>query len=83
MSAMILVGEIGPGVTLLINDDGRYVLRGPDGSVEVDARVLTAEFERTRPVAVLVSMSETPISGISGRVERSLEKFGCSVVRDA
>lgn len=81
MSAMISAGEIGPGVTLLINDAGRYVLRGPDGSVEVDGRALAAELERTRPVAVLVSMSRTPIEHISPRVEASLAHFGCEVAR--
>ncbi len=78
---MISAGEVGPGVALLINDSGCYVLCSAGQAIEVDGHVLAEALARTRPVADLVARSDTPISGISARVERSLEHFGCAVER--
>ena len=79
--AMISAGEINTGVTMLITDAGTIVLRGPSGEVEVTHGAITDALTRVKPVVGLVATSKTPISGISGPVERSLSHFGCSVER--
>ena len=76
---MIHAGEAG-GVTVLINDDGAIVLRSGGQSVTADRAVLAAVLERIQPVSDLVARSVTPISGMSGAVERSLSHFGCARV---
>jgi len=76
--AMINAGEVGPDVTMLINDSGAIVLRGPSGEVEVTHGAMTDALARVRPVADLVARSETPISGMSAAIERSLAHFGCA-----
>jgi hypothetical protein len=75
---MILVGDVGPGVTMLINDDGALILRTADGPIEVDGEKLFGALTRSKPVAALVARSETPISGMSPAIERALTRFGCS-----
>jgi hypothetical protein len=79
MTKMISAGEIGTGVTMLISDAGTIVLRGPAGEVEVTHGAVTDALARIRPVADLVARSETPISGMSAPIARSLEHFGCTV----
>lgn len=74
---MIHVGKVSPGVTILINDSGQFVLRSGSGDVEVDGAELVAAVNRASQIAALVARSETPISGMSAPVERMLAKFGC------
>lgn len=78
---MIQVGEVGLGVTMLINNDGAIVLRTAAWSIEVDGNAVAEALTRSKPVADLVGRSTTPISGMSGPVERSLEHFGCTRVK--
>ena len=76
---MINAGEVGPDVTLLINDSGNIVLCGPGGEVEVASAALVKTLARVEPVRALVARSETPISGMSDPIRRSLDKFGCTL----
>ena len=75
---MINAGEINTGVTMLINDAGAIILRGPSGEVEVTHGAITDALARVKPVAELVARSQTPISGMSAAIERSLAHFGCA-----
>jgi hypothetical protein len=77
---MIHAGEVGPGAALLISDSGAFVLRSGGHSTELDADALIAAITRAGPLAALVARSATPISGMSGPVERMLARFGCERV---
>ena len=77
---MIHAGDVGPDAALLINDSGAFVLRSGGHSAELDADALVAAITRAAPLAALVARSETPISGMSGPVERMLSRFGCERV---
>ena len=78
MADLISAGEISGGLVLLINDTGHVILRAGGQSVEADPAKLAAALARVKPVAELAARSGTPISGMSGPVERSLAHFGCS-----
>lgn len=77
---MIHAGEIGLDAALLINDSGTFVLRSGAHSTEFDGDALVAAITRAKPLAALVARSATPISGMSGPVERMLARFGCERV---
>jgi hypothetical protein len=79
---MIQVGEVGPGVTMLINDSGAIVLHTAAWSIEVDGEAFIEALTRSKPVANLVRSSTTPISGMSAPVEQALAKFGCTRVSE-
>jgi hypothetical protein len=75
---MINAGQVGPDTELLINDDGRYVLRAPAGQqAQADADQLAEAIERTGPLARLAGRSQAPIALMSARLALSLERVGC------